>query len=87
VHFFDSAIAAKGLSGLFNLPVRVSLKATGVYSLDPAVALDRVDGIEVAELNPKVAIVCPTYSSVKGRCGRRRSIGEIQSAAAFHTIS
>jgi hypothetical protein len=87
VHCFDSAIVAKGLSGMFNLPVRVSLEATGVYSLDPAVALDRVDGIEVAELNPKIAIVCPSYSSVKGRCGRRRSIGGIRSADAFHTIS
>jgi len=44
VHRFDSAIVAKGLSGLFNLPVRVSLEATGVYSLDPAVPLERVDG-------------------------------------------
>jgi transposase len=34
--------------------VRVSLEATGVYSLDLALALDRADGIEVAVLNPKV---------------------------------
>jgi len=31
------------------------LEATGVYSLDLAVALDNAEGIEVAVLNPKVA--------------------------------
>jgi transposase len=36
-------------------PVRVSLEATGIYSLDLAFALDAADGIEVAVLNPKVA--------------------------------
>jgi transposase len=36
-------------------PVRVSLEATGVYSLDLALALDAAEGIEVAVLNPKVA--------------------------------
>jgi transposase len=35
--------------------VRVALEATGIYSLDLALALDRADGIEVAVLNPKVA--------------------------------
>jgi hypothetical protein len=44
---------------MFHLPVRVSSEATGVYYLDPAGALDHVDGIEVAELNPKVAIDLP----------------------------
>jgi transposase len=34
-------------------PVRVSLEATGTYSLDVALALDGADGIEVAVLNPK----------------------------------
>jgi len=33
--------------------VRVSLEATGVYSLEVAMALDRAEGIEVAVLNPK----------------------------------
>jgi transposase len=33
---------------------RVSLEATGVYSLDLALALDGADGIEVAVLNPKL---------------------------------
>ncbi len=33
----------------------VSLEATGVYSLDVALALDAADGIEVAVLNPKTA--------------------------------
>jgi transposase len=33
--------------------VRVSLEATGVYSLDVALALDAAEGIEVAVLNPK----------------------------------
>jgi transposase len=36
-------------------PVRVSLEATGIYSIDLAFALDAADGIEVAVLNPKVA--------------------------------
>jgi transposase len=36
-------------------PVRVSLEATGIYSLDLAFALDAADGIEFAVLNPKVA--------------------------------
>ena len=38
-----------------KLPVRVSLEATGIYSLDLAFALDSAEGIEVAVLNPKVA--------------------------------
>src|SRR6266849_10805216 len=38
-----------------KLPVRVSLEATGVYSLDLAFALDGAEGIEVAVLNPKIA--------------------------------
>jgi transposase len=33
--------------------VRVSLEATGTYSLDVAMALDAAEGIEVAVLNPK----------------------------------
>jgi transposase len=33
---------------------RVSLEATGIYSLDLALALDRAEGIEVAVLNPKL---------------------------------
>ncbi len=33
--------------------VRVSLEATGIYSLDVALALDAADGIQVAVLNPK----------------------------------
>ena len=36
-------------------PVRVSLEATGIYSLDLAFALDAAQGIEVAVLNPKIA--------------------------------
>ncbi len=36
-------------------PVRVSLEATGIYSLDLAFALDAAEGIEVAVVNPKVA--------------------------------
>lgn len=35
--------------------VRVSLEATGIYSLDPALALHGAPGIEVAVLNPKLA--------------------------------
>jgi len=33
--------------------VRVSLEATGIYSLDLALALDAAEGVEVAVLNPK----------------------------------
>lgn len=35
--------------------VRVSLEATGIYSLDLALALEAAEGIEVAVLNPKTA--------------------------------
>jgi transposase len=35
--------------------VRVSLEATGIYSMDLALALDAAEGIEVAVLNPKRA--------------------------------
>ena len=35
--------------------VRVSMEATGIYSLDVALALDRAEGIEVAVLNPRTA--------------------------------
>jgi transposase len=35
-------------------PVRVSLEATGVYSLDVALALDQAEHCEVAVLNPKL---------------------------------
>jgi transposase len=35
--------------------VRVTLEATGIYSLDVALALDAAAGIEVAVLNPKTA--------------------------------
>jgi transposase len=34
--------------------VRVSLEATGIYSLDLALALDAAEGIELAVLNPKL---------------------------------
>jgi transposase len=39
--------------GRFGAQVRVSLEATGVYSLDVALALEAADGIELAVLNPK----------------------------------
>ena len=35
-------------------PVRVSLEATGIYSLDLALALDAADGFQIAVLNPKL---------------------------------
>jgi transposase len=37
----------------WKAPVRVSLEATGVYSLDVALALDAAVGVQVAVLNPK----------------------------------
>jgi transposase len=39
--------------GKFSTLMRVSLEATGVYSLDLALALNEAEGIEVAVLNPK----------------------------------
>jgi transposase len=40
--------------GKFGILVRVSLEATGIYSLDLALALDAAPGIELAVLNPKL---------------------------------
>ncbi len=40
--------------GKHNAKVRVSLEATGIYSLDLALALDAEADIEVAVLNPKL---------------------------------
>lgn len=37
----------------FDVPVRVSLEATGIYSLDVALALQAAEGIAVAVLNPR----------------------------------
>lgn len=44
-----------GWLGRRKAQVRVSLEATGIYSLDLALALDGAQGIEVAVLNPKLA--------------------------------
>jgi transposase len=44
-----------GWLGKRKAVVRVSLEATGIYSLDLALALDRAPGIEVTVLNPKLA--------------------------------
>jgi transposase len=55
--FVNLAIGHKALIAWLRkrkAPVRVSLEATGIYSLDLAVALDEAEGIEVAVLNPKV---------------------------------
>jgi transposase len=41
-----------GWLGKRKAQVRVSLEATGIYSLDLALALDAADGIEVAVLHP-----------------------------------
>jgi transposase len=43
-----------GWLGKRSAPVRVSLEATGIYSLDLALALDGAPGIELAVLNPKM---------------------------------
>jgi len=56
--FANSAAGHKALIawlGRRKIAVRVSLEATGIYSLDLALALDRAQGIEVAVLNPKAA--------------------------------
>jgi transposase len=42
--------------GRHKAPVRVSMEATGIYSLDVALALDAAEGIEVAVLNPRRAL-------------------------------
>jgi len=39
--------------GRWRAPVRVSLEATGIYSLDVALALAAAEGVQVAVLNPK----------------------------------
>lgn len=54
--FSNSASGHKVLLGWLGKrksQVRISLEATGIYSLDLALALDAADGIEVAVLNPK----------------------------------
>jgi len=54
--FANSASGHKALIAWLHrrkAAVRVSLEATGIYSLDLALALDAADGIEVAVLNPK----------------------------------
>jgi transposase len=56
--FANSAAGHKALVGWLlrrGGRVRVSLEATGIYSLDLALALDAADGMEVAVLNPKLA--------------------------------
>jgi len=56
--FANSAAGHRQLIGWLSkraTAVRVSLEATGIYSLDVALALDRAEGIEVAVLNPKTA--------------------------------
>jgi transposase len=54
--FANSASGHKALIAWLHMrksPVRVSLEATGIYSLDLALALHAAEGIEVAVLNPK----------------------------------
>jgi transposase len=55
--FANSASGHKSLLAWLakhNAPVRVSLEATGIYSLDLALALDAEAWIELAVLNPKL---------------------------------
>ena len=55
--FANSASGHKALLGWLgknHALVRVSLEATGIYSMDLALALDAAEGIEVAVLNPKL---------------------------------
>ena len=55
--FDNTASGHKALIGWLRkdkVPARVSLEATGIYSLDLALALDQAEGIEVAVLNPKL---------------------------------
>jgi len=54
--FANSAAGHKQLIGWLlkrGAAVRVSLEATGIYSMDVALALERTGGIEVAVLNPR----------------------------------
>lgn len=55
--FANSTAGHKALLGWLRKKgrARVSLEATGIYSLDLALALDRAEGVEVAVLNPKLA--------------------------------
>ncbi len=55
--FANSSIGHKALLAWLRKrkgTTRISLEATGIYSLDLALALDAAEGIEVAVLNPKV---------------------------------
>lgn len=53
--FFNTSSGHKALIAWLHKKgrARVSLEATGIYSLDLALALDAAEGIEVAMLNPK----------------------------------
>src|ERR1700687_815982 len=54
---------------------RVSLEATGIYSLDLALALDAAEQIEVAVLNPKVVNrFAPTPPRPNTACARPRAL-------------
>ncbi len=59
--FANSAAGQRQLIGWLRkggAGVRVSLEATGIYSLDVALSLDGAEGIEVAVLNPKTVNRC-----------------------------
>lgn len=56
--------------GKHKATVRVSMEATGIYSLDVALALEGKAGIEVAVLNPKLVTVCADATAIEDRCRR-----------------
>ena len=67
---------------------RVSLEATGIYSMDLALALHAADGIEVAVLDPKGGPpLRPNPQAVQDRQGRRRGAGRVQPPDAVHPLA
>ena len=89
--FANSASGHKALLGWLgkhNAPVRVSLEATGIYSLDLALALNAAPHIEVAVLNPKTGQPLRADAApIEDRRGRRDGSGRVQPAHALHRLA
>jgi transposase len=70
-----------------KMTVRVTLEATGIYSLDLSVALNATDGIELAVLNPKVANrFAQTLRRSKTDAADAQVLAEYSRRMAFHGV-